>query len=324
MKLNMNNMGNSSGKQTLYNQYYETTHNTEPDLTTLDPYKILSVPKDFTWEQLKEAYKIAAMKTHPDKQGGNKLAFDFVTTCFKTLATEYKTKNSKKSHNDLKKESIEYFEKMVNTNVPHPSETIQDANAPFDQRFNKAFDSCKYYDDEVEYGYGGIMADSSGKREEISIENVFSKGKVDNSTFNELFNKSVPVSKDIVKYREPEPLPMAKSLAFTEIGSKRPDDYSSGVEHNTLAYTDYMVAYNGMRLANPDDINKRKIFKSVEEYQKYSETKTTKTLSDKERKYIDKKKILEEKQEFERQDRIRLQNIAIQKAHEKANRLLIK
>lgn len=327
IKIIINNMGNSNGKQTTYEQYYESMNNassTELDLTSLDPYNVLNIPKDFTWEQLKDAYKTAAMKTHPDKPGGNKLAFDFVTTCFKTLATEYKNKNSKKSHYDLKKESTEYFERMVNTNSPHPSESMPETNVPFDQRFNKAFDDCKYHDDEIEYGYGGIMADSNGKREEISIENVFNKGKVDNSTFNEVFNKSVPVSKEIVKYKEPEPLPMAKSLAFTEIGSKRPDDYSSGVEKNTLAYTDYMVAYNGMRLANPEDINKKKLFKSVEEYQKYSEAKTTRSLSEKERKYIDKKKLLEEKQEFERQERIKMQNIAIQKAHEKANRLLIR
>lgn len=313
-------MGNASGKHQ-YQQYYESMqNNTEQlDLASLDPYKVLNVPKNFTWNQLKDAYKNAAMKTHPDK-GGNKIIFDFVTSCFKTLAEEYKASHSNKSHHDLKKESNDYFDKMTTTNIPHPSIRKDE---PFERRFNKVFDECKYQDDDIEYGYGNIMEESSGKREDISIENVFDKKKVDNSTFNELFNKRVPVSKEVVKYKEPEALPMAKNLQFTEIGSKRPDDYSSDSTKNSLPYTDYMKAYNGMRLANPDDIKLRKEFKSVQEYEKYRDTKAKKELTEKERKHIDKQKELEEKQEYERQERIRRQNIAIQKSHEKANRFLL-
>ncbi len=315
-------MGNTSAKQNNYQQYYESIQNNQInqiDLNSLDPYKVLNVPKNFTWEQLKEAYREAAMKTHPDK-GGNKLIFDFVTTCFKTLAKEYKAKNANRNHNELKQESQQYFEKIVNTNVPHPSET----NEPFEKRFNKAFDECKYHDEEIEYGYGEMMSKSQKTREDISIENVFNKDKVDNSTFNELFNKKVPVSKEIIKYKEPEALPMAKNLQFTEIGGKRPDDYSSGAEKKTsLIYTDYMKAHNGMRLINPEQVS-RKDFKSVEEYEKYRESKVKRGLSEKERRYIEKQKELEEQKEFERLERLKQQEIAIQKAHEKATRLLIR
>lgn len=322
-------MGNTSGKHQSYQQYYESmqqnnTNIEQLDITSLDPYKVLNVPKNFTWNQLKDAYKEAAIKTHPDK-GGNKIIFDFVTTCFKTLAEEYKAKHSNKSHHDMKKEAAEYFEKMTSTNTPHPSSLNQyNQNEPFERRFNKVFDDCRYQDEETEYGYGNMMTQSSGKREDISIENVFNKSKVNNETFNEMFNKRVPVAtKELIKYKEPEALPMAKNLQFTEIGSKRPDDYSSDTTKNNLAYTDYMKAYSGMRLANPDDIKTRKDFKSVEEYEKYRDSKAKRGLTEKERRYMEEQKRLEEKQEFERQERIRLQNIAIQKAHEKANRFLL-
>jgi hypothetical protein len=168
------------------------------------------------------------------------------------------------------------------------------------------------------------MVNSSGNREEISIDNVFTKGKVDNSTFNEIFNKNVPVSKSVIKYKEPEALLMAKNLQFTEIGSKRPDDYSSGTEKSSLRYTDYMVAYSGERLANPDDIKNRKEFKSVKEYQKYRETKSKKELTSKEKQLLEKKKLQEEKEEFNRLERIKMQNAAIAQAHDKANRLMIR
>jgi len=109
-------MGNTSGKQQSYQQYYESINNAtnetaDVELSGLDPYKVLNVPKNFTWDQLKKGYKKAALKTHPDKEGGNKMIFDFVTSCFETLAEEYNNRVSNKKHDDLKNESKNYFDK---------------------------------------------------------------------------------------------------------------------------------------------------------------------------------------------------------------------
>jgi len=323
-------MGNASAKQQQYQQYYQdgqSIQNEKLDLASLDPYKVLNVPKNFTWQQLKDAYKQAAFKTHPDKEGGNKVVFDFVTTCFKTLAEEYKGRGSDKSHYDLKKDSTEFFDKIVNTNVPHPAASVTDSrtNEPFQKRFNKTFEECRYVDESYSYGYGEMMERSSGAREDISVENVFNNSdKVNNATFNEVFTKNVPVAKrELVKYKEPEPTILAKALKFTEIGGKRPDDFSSGVENKTLVYADYMKAHSGMRLADPDSMKAQKDFKSIEDYEKYREKKTNRSLTEKERKYLDDKKKKQEQEEFDRQERIRHQNLAIQRAHEKANRLML-
>lgn len=320
-------MGNSSAKQQ-YQQYYQQQNVEQIDLASLDPYKVLNVPKNFTWQQLKDAYKKAAFKTHPDKEGGNKLVFDFVTTCFKTLAEEYKARSSDKSHYDLKKDSNDYFEKIVNNNAPHPAESAATSagSEPFQKRFNKTFEECRYVDEGLSYGYGEMMEKSSGMREDISVENVFNdSSKINNATFNEVFNKNVPVAKrELVKYKEPEPTLLAKSLKFTEIGGKRPDDFSSSVENKTLIYSDYMKAHSGMRLADPDAIKSKKDFKSIEEFEKYREKKTNRGLTEKERKYMEEKKLKQEKEEYDRQERIKQQNLAIQRAHEKANRLMLK
>ena len=103
-------MGNTSAKH--YENMQQRNDYSKIDLSNLDPYQVLDVPRNFTWDQLKDAYRQAALKTHPDKKGGNKLVFDFVTTCFKTLAEEYKAKHSNKSHQDLKREASEYYERM--------------------------------------------------------------------------------------------------------------------------------------------------------------------------------------------------------------------
>ena len=50
-----------------------------------NPYKILSLSKDFTLKQLKKSYKIMAMKSHPDRGGdarvfknSNKIIYVFI------------------------------------------------------------------------------------------------------------------------------------------------------------------------------------------------------------------------------------------------------
>lgn len=319
-------MGNNSAKQVSYQDYYNKLQNNSQsyeniDLNSLDPYKVLNIHKNFTWDELKNAYKDAAIKTHPDK-GGNKLVFDFVTSCFKTLAEEYKNRESNKNHFELKKSANEYFDKITNNENPHPSLIKTQKDQPFQKIFNNVFDECHYHDEDISHGYGDIMDKSDGKRDDISINNIFNNKKIDNDTFNDVFNKNVPVSSKIIKYKEPEALPMAKNLQFTEIGAKKSDDYSSDITKNTLAYTDYMIAYNGMRLANPDDIKYKRSFKSIQEYEKYSNNKIKKGLSQKERQFLDDKVKLEEQKEYERLERIKMQNLAIQKANEKARSLL--
>lgn len=320
-------MGGTSSKHEEYKEYYMKTKDNKDnisnlDLNSLDPYTVLGVSKKFTWEELKVAYKNAALNTHPDKKGGNKVVFEFVTNCFKSLAHEYKNREANKSHTDLKKQSNEFFDKIIDTNVEHPSHILSNNDESLETKFNNTFNECKYHDDEYEFGYGNIMEKSCPKRIDIDIKNVFSKDKVDNNTFNDIFNKKVPVSKEVVKYKEPEPLMMSKQLKFTEIGASRPDDYSSSVENRGLGYTDYMKAYNGMRLINPTEI-KHKEFKNIQEYEKYSDSKIKRGLNSKEKKLIEKRKTDEENREFERIERIKKQDIAIQQSHDRANRILL-
>ena len=73
------------------------------------------------------------------------------------------------------------------------------------------------------------------------------------------------------KYKEPEPLLLSKNLQFTELGNKRPDDYSSSSikKNNSLSYSDYMKAHDGTRLVDTEIIKNMKEFKSVDEYEIY-------------------------------------------------------
>lgn len=362
-------MGANSSRQYTYKQYYnaikksgeiETLDLKGIDMETIDPYEVLNLSKQFTWIELKEAYRKLAMNTHPDKEGGNKDLFNIITYCFQKLAKEYKKREMDLSHYDLKKQSTEYFNKITSDTIPHPSEALRhrssngdsgngsnsdnregrseagsgaggtcggegDADELFSTKFNRNFDKCKVYDDEMDFGYGQKMDESSKVREDINIEKLIKKNKIDNKTFNDLFNKNVPINKQLVKYREPEPMLMAKNLCFTELGAAKPDDYSSSAEkNNTLAYTDYMKAHDGTRLIDPSIINGKKEFKSVEEFQMYRDTKANKVLSEKELREQEKKRIKEERSEAMRIERLGAYDKRIETSYEKANKLFLR
>jgi hypothetical protein len=192
-------------------------------------------------------------------------------------------------------------------------------------KFNKNFEKCKLYDEEIEFGYGSKMELSTKVREDINIEKLIKKNKIDNESFNELFNKNVPVNKALIKYREPEPLVLAKSLQFTELGAKRPDDYSSSMEKtSSLAYTDYMRAHDGTRLVDPRLMKNVKEFKSVDEYEAYRENKAKKVLSVRELKAEELKRIKDAKAEEERLERLKVYDKKIEKSYEKASQLFLR
>lgn len=336
-------MGANSSRQYTYQQYYNAAQKsgaideidfTDIDIDSINPYEVLNVSKNFTWNELKEAYRKLAINTHPDKQGGNKDLFNIITICFKKLGDELKRREDDKGHHDLKKQSNDYlhkqsndfFHKMTNNEQAHPSEVLAPSDIKMTPtKFNKNFEKCKLYDEEIEFGYGSKMEVSTKVREDISIEKLIKKNKIDNESFNNLFNKNVPVNKALIKYREPEPLILAKTLQFTELGGKRPDDYSSSIEKNSsLAYTDYMRAHDGTRLVDPSLMKNVKEFKSVDEYEAYRENKAKKVLSARELKAEELKKMKEAKAEEERLERLKVYDKKVEKSYEKASQLFLR
>ena len=338
-------MGGKSSRQYTYQQYYEAMKKSgnaanidlkNINMENIDPYEVFNISKNFTWNELKETYRKLAISTHPDKPGGNKDIFNIITFCFEKLAVEYKKRESDLSHAELKKQSSDFFDKIVSNKMPHPSIVNmnrdgggdRDGNNAelFSQKFNRNFEKCKVYDDEIEFGYGKNMEESSKIREDIKIDKVIKKNKIDNKSFNDIFNSKVPINKQLVKYQEPEPLLLAKSLQFTELGNKRPDDYSSSSvkKTNSLSYSDYMKAHEGTRLIDTAIIKDMKEFKSVEEYEVYRDTKSKIELTAKELKQQELKKQREEKEELMRLERLNKYDRNIELSYEKANRLFIR
>jgi hypothetical protein len=162
-----------------------------------------------------------------------------------------------------------------------------------------------------------MMTASSKVREDININNVFGKSSVSSEKFNSTFETSVKPSTNIIKYKEPEALPSSSKIIHSEIGNKT-TDYSGKTSNNSLAYTDFKVAYTEERI--PTD-STRKMFKSVKEYQQYSDTKLKQGMTEKELLFKKKYEKLEDKREQERLSRIAERDKKLEDYYERVSRL---
>ncbi len=333
-------MGNTNSRQFTYQQYYELMNKQQnglnignPDLqipqpehidmSQVDPYQVLNVPRNFEWEQLRNAYRHAASLVHPDK-GGNRHLFNLVTECFRFLANEYKARDADKPHFMLKQQSQDFIQKQQQSPYVHRDQDRRINPAVMDGmslgRFNQIFEENRLEDEELQHGYGDMMEKSSKNRDDISVPKLMKK--FDQGRFNKVFDKVVPPTKEVIVYREPEPLQLAKNLQYTEIGGSKPNDYTSSME-SSIKYTDYMKAHTTTRLVDPRTISERQEFKTVEQYEKAREKTTQKPMTTEELRY---KKEKEEQDKITEENRLRKVKERDQIAadhYERMNRLLL-
>jgi len=315
-------MGNNASRSMTYEQYYNAlkhqnggnlSHvNLNVDMNGINPYDVLGVDKNCSWDTLKSAYRRTAMLVHPDK-GGSKQIFNLVTECFRKVAHDYKLRVEQKPHHVLKQEAQQYY-----ADRPVSSKNM---DQDFLKRFNQAFEENKLEDD-ADFGYGSMMVESSKKREDIEIPKIMKK--YNKEKFNQVFEKEVPLSKEVVIYKEPEPLQLGKTLQYTELGGKV-NDFSSSVEageKRNLQYTDYKKAYTTTRLVDPRAVKARAEYKSVEDYEsaRAKVIATGPTEEELQWREMQEKKL--QLQEEERVRRLKERDSAIALHHARVNHLL--
>ena len=285
------------------------------DYTQIKPLDLFNLTSDFTWDELKNAYKNIALKAHPDK-GGNKEIFDYCTICFKELAKEYQMKHSHRSHSDLK-QSFKQEKEPDSFQKLKPTSTFNNKNT---KDFNTIFDQNKFKDEDDDFGYGDIMDKSTKARQDFDITNIFGTEKISNNSFNKKFDSKLKPRKDVIKYKEPEPLHLTKGIHFSDLGNKT-DDYTLHSESNKLSYTDYMKAFSEERIPTK---TKRKDFKTTKEYQLYSNDYIKKSFSSNEIKKQEKNKQMEETVEQERLLRLKNKDTKIEHYYNNISKLLLK
>ena len=209
-----------------------------------DPYKILSLPKNFTMAQLKRSYKKMAMKTHPDK-GGDPRVFKVITKSYLTLVEELKKRENNNTYGDLKK-NADTFMNGQSTEAPT---TLCDSNGFNVNKFNTLYNEHRM-DRPEDAGYGSWMEGTDFNEE--SQKPLFSDGfnlDVFNSVFNEGVNENV--SNQVIQYHKPNALISGSGIACVELGRGRIKDFSSDgtssilgrSSKKSLQFTDYKIAH---------------------------------------------------------------------------------
>jgi curved DNA-binding protein CbpA len=298
-------MGQS--QSSMYDTYYSSLQNN--DLDKLNPYDVLNVKEDFTWDELVKAYRKVAVKLHPDK-GGSEVLFKKATDCFKELAVEFKKREVEKPHHVLKKEFEEFKDETENKSE-FPSFP---QNTTFHQKFNTFFEENKLDDDDDNRGYEHFMEKSTKDREDIKIPKLLNK--FTEKKFNDTFEKVVKPGKDIIIYKEPAPVMASKNLNFTELGGKTE-------EFTTENYTDYYKAHTTSRLVDPRSVTKRKEYKTVTDYEEDRQMTTEKVLSEAEIKYQKELELYNISKEDQRVRRLKQKDTAAEKQFEKINQAMI-
>jgi curved DNA-binding protein CbpA len=298
-----------------YEQYYQTLQQNQTIPTDVDPYEVLGVSKNYTWDELVSAYRRVAKLVHPDK-GGSEILFHTVTDCFKKLAYEYKLKEADKPHHVLKQN----FNTQEKFNEYKPASTFLES-ASFHDKFNKMFEENKLDDEERDFGYGHMMEKSDPSRGDIDIPKTIDK--FSQKRFNAMFDKQVTPGKDVIIYKEPEPMLLAKKLNFTELGGTT-EDYSTDPSKKTsLQYTDYMKAHTTTRLVDPRSVKERKHYKTVKDYEADRAAATEKVMDESELRYQHEMKEYKRRQEEERIRRLEKRDEIASKHHDKVNQLFL-
>ena len=278
-----------------------------------NPYKILEIDKEYTPETLKEKYKIAALKYHPDK-GGDVDTFKDVTQSYIYLLKKYKENLPDKQIYELKDE----FETFTKEQKDNKNIMMKDRNFNL-ENFNNVFnDNCVNKTN----GYDDFMKNGETSIKEENDSYIFSD-KFNLSIFNKIFNtKSKKTKKDsIVVYKEPETI-FQSNNGFSKLDEDEEDvdDFTSGFTFNQkIHYTDCKRAYT-----SPEDLSNIDIsaFDSMDDLEKHrSNISYTMNNEDSEKynNYIELEKIKEQ----QRLKKIEKRDMGILKKYRKLNNIML-
>lgn len=231
--------------------------------------RLFQLDKNFTMDDLKRSYKKVALRTHPDRPGGNKEKFQIVTKCYFALIEDLKKREEDKTFDRLRDDSRNYYQERTKLSKKYKENKnglLNPKEKNFNSKlFNKIFDDNKLYDPNDE-GYDDWFKNET---DDTALPKVFSN-KFNIDVFNNTFNgyKDENASTEIIEYKDPQAMVSSNTMAHTDIDTQRKGDYSKAPEaSNQLGYSDLKSAYTKTNnLINPNNV-KIKQYRNVDEYE---------------------------------------------------------
>lgn len=285
----------------------------------IDALKLFNLDKNYTLDDLKVAYKKLAMKTHPDKPGGNVERFQVVTKCYMSLLEKYKNRETDKNFNDLRVGSKSYIEEQKQTHTKNKNLPTVEKDRFDVTIFNKIYEQNKLWESGDD-GYGDWFKSEEGD----APTEVFGKKfnlNIFNSTFEDYKDKVTSENGSIQEYKEPQEL-VSCSTGFTDIDiyARKINDFSKalpiGKTKNDLAYTDLKTAYTSKgAFIDPNKVEYKK-YNSVDDL-KRDRSNVRYDMSPEQMREYEIKKRREIEEEEKRQDLIRQRDTVISTSYSK-------
>jgi len=231
--------------------------------------QVLSLEEEvaLTEDELKKAYKKAAMKAHPDK-GGSEQHFEAVTRAYAYL-TEI-LKRIQGGRNTLKKveaPTLLKTERNTEADAWKQAEPIRlNPNKLDMDAFNKMFEQTRIPDPDGD-GYGDWL-----KAEENSSQAPKFSGKFNRDVFNSMFEQESARNRDPrqtnqITVAAPQALLFNPSYGV-EIGRDKPADFTTAAnDDGGLKYTDLKAAYTTESTFSGQVADVRVENRSLEQYQ---------------------------------------------------------
>jgi curved DNA-binding protein CbpA len=271
----------------------------ELEQANINSFELFGIGPNYTLEELKMAYKRLAMKSHPDRPGGNTTEFQRVTQCYMDLLEKLKTKNSGAQFNELRNSSrdankqadghstgADYRDRFrdmyrtSNTEFKGSSESVKSGGSGYlrpdpksfnRELFNKLYEQNKLWDPNDD-GYDSWLR-SAEVDETSKAPPVFSKAfnlSVFNSTFEDWKEKQASTSASggqITKYDRPMELVSTGAGFMTLDGNQSIKDFTKAPDQpGSLQYTDLKLAYTGAcNMINPNEVDPREQYRTVED-----------------------------------------------------------
>jgi curved DNA-binding protein CbpA len=231
------------------NQLIRAEGDTSPDKRAISFFSqclnILGLEEEVALNEklLKDAYKKASFKAHPDK-GGSEAEFDAVTRAYAYLGEILRrVRGGRNEMVNVSEESparITASREQVSESwkITEPVK-LNPKNLNI-QAFNKVFEETRLPDPD-EDGYGDWLkhAESESGKQGNKFSGKFNRSVFNNAFETEMRSRGVPGNS--ITVRQPSALTMAPSMGI-ELGRERPEDYT-GANLNGLRYTDLKKAY---------------------------------------------------------------------------------
>jgi curved DNA-binding protein CbpA len=309
---------------------------TDLEKSNIDSLKLFNLDKNYTLDDLKSAYKKLAMKTHPDKPGGNVEQFQLVTKCYMSLLEKYKNRETDKNFNDLRVGSKSYIEDQNKTQNPYnntntnnkksSNKNSSNKNLPIVEKdnfnvkiFNKIYEQNKLWESGDD-GYGDWFKSEDGDAPSEVFGNKFNLN-IFNSTFEDYKDKITVENGSIQEYKEPQEL-ISCTTGFTDIDiyARKINDFSKalpiGKTKNDLAYTDLKTAYTSKgAFIDPNKVEYKK-YNSVDDL-KRDRSNIRYDMTPEQMRDYEMKKKREIEEEERRQDLIRQRDTVISTSYSK-------